>query len=69
MPSVYWPNNKCGNCGLQTPAPLEKLVCTGEQAGVECCRACGFAPEAPEVLHITRSFLREKINKARARSA
>jgi hypothetical protein len=62
---VYWENNQCGYCGFKHNDQLEKLTCSGEQAGVECCRRCGFTPEAPEEFHLTRDFYFKKFMQSR----
>jgi hypothetical protein len=59
---MNWDNNKCGYCGFQDSEPLEKLTCAGEQAGVECCRKCGFSPKAPVELHLTKDYFIKKLN-------
>jgi len=67
--TVYWENNTCGYCGIKTEEPLEKLTCSGDQQGVQCCRACGFAPEAPENLHLTADYFREKLSLSIGRTS
>lgn len=63
MPEIiYWENNICGNCGFQsTTGDLQKLVCSGEQEGLECCPICGFLPDSPDEMHRTVDFIQNKL--------